>query len=111
MAQIQSYHLVILLQIILMVIAVQCNRRTRFHSDFDAFKTRLYSIKNTDIHETISDTIFSNWTDNDVCSNEMVAIKHGLMNSEEWAYKSKLISFILINFVILPSDIAQYFDP
>lgn len=92
MARNQSYFSIkIIFQIILVVIvAKMCENADRFDSDFEKFKKGLFSIRELDISKMISETVFSNWSDNYNCSIEMDAIKSALSNSEEWAFKSEL---------------------
>lgn len=89
----QSYFpIIIILNVILIATSVRCENAKRFVSDFERFKLSLFSIRNLDISKTISETLFSNWTDNHDCSIELNAIKSGLINSEEWAYKGEFES-------------------
>lgn len=73
------------------VINVECNK-------FDEFKRNLFSIKNFDILNGFNEIIFGNWTQDQKCLAELHAIKNGLKNSEEWAYKSEceFVSFKII---------------
>lgn len=75
---------------ILVAFVVQCENAESFKSDFEQFKKGLLSMRDFDISKTISQTVFSNWTDNRECSMELDAIKRAMMNSEEWAFKGAL---------------------
>lgn len=70
--------------IILIVISVECKK-------IDEFKKNLFSIRNFDILNGIDWIVHGNWTQDQQCSTELNAIKNGLSNSEEWAFRSKTI--------------------
>lgn len=81
MAKIKQYFFIIL-STIFVVISVECNK-------FVEFKKNLFSIRNFDVLNGIHETLFGNWTQDQQCLTELNAIKNGLKNSEEWAFKSK----------------------
>ena len=81
MVKILQYFSIILL---LISISVECH-------NFDKFKKNLISVKNLDIFYGINEILFGNWTQDRQCLTELNAIKNGLKNSEEWAFKGKLI--------------------
>lgn len=95
MARCQSLFSKTVLQLSLIAIAVQCTEHERFNSDFKLFKKRLFTIREQNITKMIAETVFSNWTDKHECSIELDAIKGGLMNAEEWAFKGTFWVFIL----------------
>lgn len=79
MSKIWRYFVTILLTV---VIRTECNK-------LHEFKKNLFSIRNFDILNGIGETVFGNWTSNEQCLAELHAIKNGLKNSEEWAFKRK----------------------
>lgn len=85
MAKIQPYFSIILFAFSL-VISVKCQ-------NFEEFKKNLLQIKNFDILDEIYEIVFGNWSKDQQCSTEMKAIRNGLINSEEWAFKSKSVFF------------------
>lgn len=115
MARDQCNILIVLLQIILVATNVRCESLMKYNSDFVEFKESIFSIRDIDIPKMISETLFSNWTDDHRCSFELDAIKNGLMHYEEWAFESKLTFFLFkpkISYVHskLPNDWIRLFS-
>lgn len=80
MAKIPNYFSIALSIVILNGISVDCH-------NFNEFKRNLFSIRTFDITSIINETVF--WTQNRWCLGEINAIKIGLTNYEEWAFRSK----------------------
>lgn len=81
---------IIILQIMLTAIAVQCKNAETFNSEFEQFKQTMFAMKDLDVSKVIRKVVFSDWTENRNCLKELHAIKRARRHNEEWAFKSKL---------------------
>lgn len=58
--------------------------------DFDRIKREIFTKSDLSISNLINESISYNWTENHNCLSELITIKDGLMNFEEWAIKGNL---------------------
>lgn len=58
--------------------------------DFKQIKKDIFTQNDVSISSLISESMSLNWTENQDCLNELIAIKNGLANFDEWAVKSKI---------------------
>lgn len=107
MVEMQKTALKLAFLCVLSVCSVHCND-TKFKSNFNIvehLKKSFYAKSDLNITNVLNEFVAHNWTENYGCLTELIAIKNGIINFDEWAITRKFMAASPFPLLGVPGDV------